>query len=113
MPAFDRIDEVQPSPQFGNCGPDGWGFTLWGSATYAEQVHRKSLERLADTYHDVDLRLPDWRDGEDLIDGSLTWGGAPVWVWFETVLNHTWLWSAERATMVGLRDAMLPIARSV
>ena len=77
-----------------------------------EGVHRRSLERLAAAYPDVELRLPPQSDREDLIEGSMTWGGTPVWVWFETALNHTWLWSADRATMVSLREAMLPIAQS-
>ena len=112
MAAFDRIDKVQPSPQFGNSGPTGFGFTLWGSTNCAEDVHRRSLELLAAAYPDVELSLPPQLDGEDLIEGWLTWDGAPIWVWFETVLNHTWLWSANRAALVSLRQAMLPIAQS-
>lgn len=112
MSAFAQIDEVQPSPQFGNSGPDGFGFTLWGSANCAEDVHRRSLERLADAYPEVELSLPPQSDGEDLIEGSLKWDDALVWVWFETALNHTWLWSADRAALVNLREAMLPIAQS-
>ena len=112
MFAFDRIDEVQPSPQFGNCGPDGFGFTLWGSSSGGDEVHRQTLERLAETYAEVGLSLPPHSDGEDMIEGSLTWDGQAVWVWFETVLNHTWMWSADRTTMIGLREAMLSIARA-
>lgn len=113
MAAFDQIEEVQPSTQFGNTGPAGWGFTLWGSPTCAEEVHRNLLERLAETYPTSSLTLPPWYDCEDLVEGSLTWEGAPVWVWFETFLNHTWLWSADRAAVVSLREALLPIARSM
>ena len=112
MVAFDRVDVVHLSPQFGNCGPDGFGFTLWGSSSCGDEVHRRTLERLAEIYPEVRLRLPEQSDGEDLIEGSLTWNGAPIWVWFETFLNYMWLWSANRATVVDLRNAMLPIAQS-
>jgi hypothetical protein len=111
MPAFDQIDEVHSSPQFGNTGEAGWGFTLWGSATCVEEVHRKLLEQLAETYPTSALALPPWYDGEDCVEGSLTWEGVPIWVWFETVLNHTWLWSADREAVISLRGALLPIAR--
>ncbi|WP_324750063.1 hypothetical protein SH591_00515 [Sphingomonas sp. LY54] len=112
MAAFDQIEEVRPSPQFGNTGPEGWGFTLWGGAC-AEDVHRNLLEGLAKTYPTSSLTLPPWYDGEDLVEGSLTWQGVPIWVWFETVLNHTYLWSADQAAVVSLREALLPIARSM
>lgn len=113
MAAFDQIEEVHPSPQFGTTGPAGWGFTLSGSATCAEGVHRDLLERLDETYPTSSLNLPQWYDSEDLVEGSLTWEGFPIWIWFETVLNYTWLWSADRAAMVSLRQALLPIARSI
>lgn len=103
---------MQLSPQFGNSGPNGFGFTLWGSANCREDVHRRSLERLAVAYPEVKISLPPPSDGEDLIEGSLTWDGEPVWAWFETALNHTWLWSANRAALAGLREALLPIAQS-
>ena len=113
MAAFDRIEEVGPSAQFGNTGPGGWGFTLWGSPTCAEEVHSNLLERLAETCRTSSLTLPPWNDREDMVEGSLTWEGAPIWVWFETVLNYTWLWSADRTAVVGLREVLFPIARSM
>jgi hypothetical protein len=113
MASFDQIEEVHPSPQFGDTGPAGWGFTLWGTTTCAEEVHRNLLDRLAETYRTSALALPPWYDGEDCVEGSLIWDGVPIWVWFETVLNHTWLWSADREAVIRLRDALLPIARSM
>ena len=89
MAAFDRIDAVQPSPQFGNSGPEGWAFTLWGSATCEEVVHRHLIESVAALLPQAKLSLPEWEDGEDCIEGSMLWEGAPVWIWFETVLNFT------------------------
>ena len=111
MSSFECIDDVQPSRQFGRTGPDGWGFTLWGKATCSEDVHRRLLETFAATHPGSNLVLPPWHATEDLIEGSMSWEGVPVWVWFETVLNFIWLWSAERSVVIRLRDAILPFAR--
>jgi hypothetical protein len=113
MASFDRIDEVQPSAKFGNTGPDGWGFTLWGSATCSEEVHRDLLEAFFRKHPNCCLQLPPRIDCEDLIEGSMIWKGVPVWVWFETVLNHIWLWSPEQACTVDLRRTILPLANAV
>ena len=112
MASFDRIDEVQPSPKFGNTGPEGWGFTLWGSPTCAEEVHRGLLDAFFREHPDCRLQLRPAFDGEDLIEGSMVWRGVPVWVWFETVLNHTWLWSPDQACSLDLRRAILPLAEN-
>lgn len=112
MAAFDRIEDVQPAPQFGNSGPDGWAFTLWGSATCGEEVHRRLIEAVAALTPHAELRLPEWVSGEDCIEGSLIWEGAPVWVWFETVLNFASFWSESRASIDSLRAAALPLARA-
>ena len=110
MAAFDRIDDVQPSQQFGNSGPDGWEFTLWGSTTCEQEVHRRVIESVAALSPHTELHLPEWVDGEDCIEGSMFWKGADVWIWFETVLNYTSFWSAGRASIDSLRAAAFPLA---
>lgn len=112
MAAFDHIEDVQSSPQFGNSGPDGWAFTFWGSVTCDEEVHRRLIESVAAISPDTDLLLPKWVPGEDCIEGSMIWNGARVWVWSETVLSFTSFWSADRASVDSLRAASLHLARA-
>ena len=57
-----------------------------------------------------EVNLPPWKEREDLTEGALIWKGFSFWVWFETILNHIWLWAADRAALASLRDALLPIA---
>ena len=108
---FDRVDPVEPSPKFGNTGPEGWGFTLWGSADGEEFMYGHLLETFAAKNPDSRLQLPEWSDCEDLIEGQIIWRSQYVWVWYETVLSHIWLWSAERDVIDSLRSAMLPMAK--
>jgi hypothetical protein len=108
---FDKVDPVKPSPKFGNTGPQGWGFTLWGSPDGEEFMYRHLLETFATQNPDARLELPKWSDCEDLIEGELIWRSQYVWVWYEKVLSHIWLWSAERDVIDSLRCAMLPMAK--
>jgi hypothetical protein len=110
MAAFERIDQVGPTPQFGNTGPPGWGFVLWGDPNCEEEVHRRLLETFAAAHPGTSLVLPPFHDCEDLIEGSMIWSGHTFWVWFETVLNHTYLWSSDREAVERIRDAILPLA---
>jgi hypothetical protein len=107
---FDRVEPVGPHSQYGTTGPGGWGFTIWGAPDGEDFMYRHLLERLAQLDPDARLSLPEWYEGEDLIEGELIWRGHHVWVWYETVLTHTWLWSADRATAESLRDALVPLA---
>jgi hypothetical protein len=113
MTAFERTEEIRPASQFGNCGPDGWSFTLWGSPTCEERVHRRLIEGVAATHPQSELSLPEWFEGEDLIEGSMIWDGSPIWIWFETVLNHTVFWSADRDAITSLRAAAIPVANAL
>lgn len=108
---FDKVDPVEPSTQFGTTGPQGWGFTLWGSPDGDEFMYRHLLETFAKQNPDGHLELPEWFDGEDLIEGELIWHSQYVWVWYETVLSHIWLWSAKKDVIDSLRRALLPIAK--
>ncbi|UZK68652.1 hypothetical protein OKW76_11415 [Sphingomonas sp. S1-29] len=111
MPDFAQIDEVAPSPQFGNCGPAGWTFSLWGSPRCAAEVHRQLIEAVAAKYPDTCLKLPAWQMGEDCIEGDMKWATVPISIWFETTLNFTSFWSADQAAILGLRAAVLPLAK--
>lgn len=108
---FDRVDPVKRSSQFGNTGPQGWGFTLWGSPEGEEFMYRHLLETFAKEHPDARLELPEWSDCEDLIEGELVWRSQRIWVWYETVLTHIWLWSIDKDVIDRLRNALLPIAK--
>lgn len=108
---FYKVDPVEPSPQFGNTGPQGWRFILWGSPVGEEFMYRHLLETIAKQNPDAHLELPEWFDGEDLIEGELIWHSQYVWVWYETMLSHIWLWSAKEDVIESLRSALLPIAK--
>ena len=110
MAKYCKIDEVANAPQFGKTGDPGWGFTLWSELSGEMAPHRQLLEQLAETYPDAELTLPSWSEAEDLIEGSLVWKGEAVWVWFETILSHLWLWSADRSTVEHLRNALVSLA---
>lgn len=107
---FDSIEPVRRAPQYGiSTGPQGWGFHLWGSPDGEDFMYRHLLETLAELNPDARLTLPQWYDEEDLIEGSLIWRSQYVYVWYETVLTHIWLWSADEETIVSLRSAIVSL----
>jgi hypothetical protein len=74
-------------------------------------MYRHLLETFAEQHPDARLELPEWYDCEDLIEGELVWRSQRVWVWFETVLTHIWLWSIDKDVIDRLRSTLLPIAQ--
>jgi len=74
-------------------------------------MYRHLLETFAKQNPDARLELPEWFDGDDLIQGELIWHSQYVWVWYETVLSHIWLWSAKKDVIESLRSALLPLAK--
>lgn len=109
MAVYREIEEVRASPQFGNTGPPGWGFTLWNNSRY-DEPHRPLLARFAERYPECALDLPAHYVGEDCIEGSMTWQSKVIWIWYENVLEYLWLWSADRDAILSLRTALLPLA---
>jgi hypothetical protein len=109
---FDNVEPVRPSPKFGNTGPQGWGFTLWGLPDGEEYMYRYLLEKFAKQHPEAYLDLPAWYDREDLIEGSIIWHSQYVWVWYETVLTHIWVWSADEEAIESLRKAILPLVKA-
>ena len=110
MAAFYDIEQVKAPPQFGSAVPKGWGFTLWADPAADPEVHRRLLEGFAEAYPASRLSLA---DGEDLIEGSLEWEGAQIWIWFEAILRYTWLWSSKRSAVVSLRGVLMPMAEAM
>jgi hypothetical protein len=99
-----RIDPVEAQPQFGNTGPEGWGFTLWcDNRPDYDSIHRSFLERFAAAHPQAVLSLPPYSPGEDCIEGWLEWAGQPVWIWYENILDYLYLWCSDRAAVEELR----------
>lgn len=108
---FDSIEPVKASPQYGNAGSQGWGFTLRGTPDGEDFMYRHLLEAFAERNPTARLTLPEWYECEDLIEGSLIWHAKYVWVWYETALSHIWLWSADKEAIDSVRSAILPLAQ--
>ena len=90
------IDDVKGASKFGNTGPSGWGFHVWIECRDGTDPHRALLENITIAHPEVILTLPEVEPYEDYVEGSISTGSHEVWVYFETVLSHVWLWSAER-----------------
>lgn len=75
-------------------------------------MYRYLLEKFAKQHPEAYLDLPAWYDREDLIEGSIIWHSQYVWVWYETVLTHIWVWSADEEAIESLRKAILPLVKA-
>lgn len=109
MHTYSKIDEVSASPQYGNTGPEGWGFHLWTDLLDDEAPHRDLLTRFAAAWPQAGLDLPEYDRYEDFVECEAVWNSAPVWVYYETILSHLWFWSQDREALEGLRAALLPL----
>jgi hypothetical protein len=96
MAAYSKIDRVEPAPKFGNTGSPGWGFHAWSNLLDDEAPHRRLLAKIAAAHPEVIVTLPDPDRYEDYVEGFIKCGSHEVWVYFETILSHLWLWSSER-----------------
>jgi hypothetical protein len=96
MAAYSSIDRVEAAPKFGNTGPAGWGFHAWSDLLDDKAPHRAVLDSIAAAHPELTVTLPDADRFEDYVEGSIKCGSHEVWVYFETILSHLWLWSSER-----------------
>ena len=106
---YYEVEELAPSPQFGTVGPEGWGFHLWSELLDDEAPHRAVLEKFAAAYPQSGIALPAYDRYEDFIECYAAWDSKPVWVYYETILSHLWLWSADREAIEGVRSALVPL----
>jgi hypothetical protein len=104
---YSKIEEIVASPQYGNTGPDGWGFTLWSDLLDDEAPHRQMLERFALAYPQAGISLPKYHPHEDFVECYATWNSASVWIYYETLLSHLWLWSADRDAAAAIKAALV------
>ena len=109
MVLYSKIDEIAASPQYGNTGPDGWGFALWSDMLDDEAPHRAVLERLAATIPQAGITLPEYDRSEDFVECYATWDSSPVWIYYETLLSHLWFWSVDRSAVEKSRAALLSL----
>ena len=107
MVLFREVEDVSGSPQFGNAGPDGWGFHLWGNLIDSKQPYQDLLERFAEDcprFGMLSTKL-DWH--QDPLEGQALWDSKPIWVYCESTLDHIRFWSEERIAMDDIRSALL------
>jgi hypothetical protein len=112
MTAYERVDDVAPQAKDINCGPPGWGFTMWADQDI-EPPHRGFLERLVQAHPDMDLALPDYRSDEDGILGTIKWADHEVQLYYEWILAYLSFWSGDRRAVEELRELVLPLVRSI
>ncbi|MBD3745104.1 MAG: hypothetical protein IE932_02690 [Sphingopyxis terrae] len=110
MPRYTNIEEVFLSPQYGNTGPKGWGFHLWSDLIDDEAPHRAVLEQFAEMYPKSGIHLPPYDRYEDYVECDAVWNSKPVWIYYETILSHLWMWSADREAVAEMRAALISVA---
>jgi len=106
---YSKIDEIRKSPQYGNSGPDGWGFHLWSELLDDEAPHRSLLKRFSAAFPEARIVLPEYDRYEDFVECSAEWKSTSVWFYYETILSHLWVWSADRESAEEVRAALLPL----
>lgn len=109
MTLYSEVEEVSELPRNLNSGADGWGFTAWSDLLDDEAPHRKVLDRFAAAHPEAGLALPPYCLGEDYVETDAAWDGATVWVYYETILSHLWIWSPSRDAATSFRAALLPL----
>jgi hypothetical protein len=101
---FIAIDPIGAEPQGGNHGPEGWAFTAYSNLPACDAPYRRGLEAFVRSHPQSHLSLPNWEEDEDFVQGSLTWEGQRVEIYFEVmVLSFLKFWSADRSALESLR----------
>ena len=88
---------IEPDPQ------GGWQMTFWmGEAFDYTTPFRAALGEIADALSreiPSSIRLPDYEEGEDFVEGTLQFGGEVRRVYYEHSLSHFSLSSDSEATL--------------
>ena len=69
--------------------------------------HRGLLERFSTMNPQVSLVLPVYEVDEDYIEDIATWQGAPINIYYETLLNYLSFWSSDCNALTSFRAALL------
>jgi hypothetical protein len=109
MGVYHEIESISALPQFGNTGPNGWGFHLWSEHSGDDAPHRALLEKFAAEYPQTGMTLPTYNQDEDFVECYAAWDSKTVWVYYETILSYLWLWSADRDAINAVRSALIPL----
>lgn len=109
MALYHEIESISPSPQYGNTGPDGWGFHLWSELSGDDAPHRSLLEMFVANYPQTGMKLPTYDRHEDFVECYAAWDSKTVCVYYETMLSHLWLWSPDRDAINEVRSALVPL----
>ena len=80
---------------------------------YKEARHRELLERFVAAHEGFVLTLPAADPDEEVAMGTLRWDSGEALVYFETILSHVSLWSADREALEELRALFVPVAASM
>jgi hypothetical protein len=90
--------EVRSLPAIERDPKDGWELTLWmGNAFDYTTPFRAALAEIAEVLnreHPSTLRLPDYEQGEDFVEGILQFGNSKIGVYYEHSLSYLTLFSS-------------------
>jgi len=101
--AHFEIDEVKPALKGVNHGPSGWGFAVYSDIVGDDAPYRDVLTGLVASGH-ASVSLPERMEGEDCVEGSLTWADHRIDIYFEIqALSYLALWSLDRAAVEAVR----------
>ncbi|WP_244024613.1 hypothetical protein [Novosphingobium organovorum] len=110
MALYSNIEEVSASPKYGSTGTAGWGFHMWTDLLDDEAPHRRILERFGVDHPEAGIVLPEYDRYEDYIASDAKWGSSSLWVYYETILSHLWIWSDDREAVESFRAELLRYA---
>jgi hypothetical protein len=90
--------EVRSLPAIERDPKDGWELTFWmGNAFDYTTPFRAALAEIAEVLnreHPSTLRLPDYEQGEDFVEGILQFGNSKIEVYYEHALSYLTLFSS-------------------
>ena len=112
MAAYSSVDPVEAAPKYVNTGPAGWGSHAWSDLPDGEAPHRAVLQRIEAAHPEATITLQSAERHEDCVQGSIRYGSHVVWVYFETLRGHLWLWSPERQSAEWARSLIETVSES-
>ena len=101
-----QIDNVKPALKGGNHGPSGWGLTVYSGVVGDDAPYRGVLVQLAASGR-ASLALPEQEEGEDCVEGTLTWADQRVEIYFECqILSYLAFWAPDREPIEAVRTEL-------
>ena len=110
-----RMLKVRVAPVIEPDGENGWTIVLLFGAGFNEDIpFRKILAEIVEILRvsrDSSLELPPYVDGEDGVEGTMTFGTERLTVYYEQILAYLSLSSSVRATLEDVAARILPAIR--